>query len=112
MIAPGVGTVIGSVVGGISGATLGKAMSDWCTQKLFGLPQSEALENSYRFLELPCDASNDKINTSFKQKALKFHPDKGGNYEDWHKLQYCLAVIKVSFIFKVIQSSNNYLIFT
>jgi len=30
-------------------------------------------------------------------RLLKFHPDKGGNYEDWHKLQCCLAVIKVSF---------------
>ena len=93
---PGVGTVIGGIVGGITAASVMSALSDWVTQKIFNLPKEEALENAYRFLGLSYGASNDQINAAFKRLVLKYHPDKGGSYEDWHKLQVSMAVIKAS----------------
>jgi hypothetical protein len=96
LIFPGVGTVIGAVVGSIAGTAITSCLSDWITQKIFDLPKSVALENAYRFLGLQNGASNDEINSSFRRLALRYHPDKGGNYDDWHKLQYYMAIIKIS----------------
>jgi hypothetical protein len=96
LIFPVVGTVIGAVVGGVAGTAITSCLSDWLTQKIFDLPKSVALENAYRFLGLQYGASNNEINSSFRRLALRYHPDKGGNYDDWHKLQYSMAIIKLS----------------
>ena len=88
-ILPVVGTAIGGFVGGIAAASVMSALSDWVTQKIFNLPKEEALENAYRFLGLSYGASNDQINTAFNRLVLKknkYDSDKGGSYEDWHKL--------------------------
>ena len=95
-IAPGLGTVVGGVIGGVAATELGNFLSDWATQKIFGLPKQEALENAYLFLGLKCNASNSEINSSFKRLALQYHPDKGGDVKDWHRLQMSMGVIKVS----------------
>ena len=95
-ILPGVGSAIGGFVGGNAAASVMRALSDWVTQKIFNLPKEEALENSHRFLGLSYGASNDEINAAFKRLVLKYHPDKGGSYKDWHKLQVSMAVIKAS----------------
>jgi hypothetical protein len=95
-IFPGVGTVIGGVVGSLAGTTVTTSLCDWATQKIFDLPKTVALENAYIFLGLQNGASNNEINSSFRHLALMYHPDKGGNYDDWHKLQFSMAIIKMS----------------
>lgn len=95
-ISPGLGTIIGGVVGGVISSTVASTFSDWATQKIFNLPKEEALENAYRFLGLSYGASNNEINSCFRLLALEYHPDKGGSYEDWHKLQLSLGLIKIS----------------
>ena len=90
------GSIIGAVLGGVTSATAANKISDWLTQKLFNLPKGAALENAYNFLGLEYGASNDEINSTFRQLALKYHPDKGGSYDDWHKLQVAMAIIKLS----------------
>jgi hypothetical protein len=95
-IFPGVGTVIGAVVGSVAGTTVTSSLSDWATLMMFDLPKSVALENAYIFLGLQNGASNDEINSSFRRLALRYHPDKGGNYDDWHKLQLSMGIVKLS----------------
>lgn len=93
-ICPGYGTLIGAVVGGIAGSAAASAFSEWLTSYFFNLPKSVALENAYRFLDLPSSCSNGDINTRYRTLALESHPDKGGNAEDFHKLQISVAIIK------------------
>lgn len=91
---------VGTIVGGIAGSVLSTAaagtLCDWFTQYLFDLPKEEALENAYNFLGVNMRASNAEINTAFRQLCLKHHPDKGGSAEQFHKLQVCMGVIRVS----------------
>jgi hypothetical protein len=99
VVAPGVpaiGSIIGSVAGGIIGSALATKLSEWLTQYFFNLSQYTVLENAYKFLELECGASNEKINSSFARKASEYIPDKGENDENWFKLQYHMSVIKLS----------------
>ncbi len=91
-----VGSILGGVIGGVASATAASNISDWLTQKIFNLPKEVALENAYRFLDLEYGASNVEINSSFRHLALEYHPDKGGSYDDWHKLQVTMAIIKLS----------------
>lgn len=93
---PGLGTVIGGIVGGAVAANVAAAISDMLTRTLFDLPKEVALENAYRFLELPTSASIREINSRYRQLALKYHPDKGGEREDWEKLQCSMGIIKAS----------------
>ncbi len=44
-------------------------------------------ENAYRLLELPTTCTDEKeITKAFKKLAMKHHPDKGGNEENFKKL--------------------------
>lgn len=95
-VAPGIGGAVGAVLGGVASASMATTLSDWINQKIFNLPRDEALENAYRFLELTCNASNDQINSSYRRLALEYHPDKGGSYEQWHKLQLSMGLVKIS----------------
>lgn len=95
-IAPGIGTIVGAVLCGVTSAFVVNKISDWMTQKLFNLPKEEALENAYRFLGLSYGASNEHINANYKNLAVKYHPDKGGSYEQWHQLQVSYSLIKIS----------------
>jgi len=94
-----VGAPIGALIGGVGLGTLASVgahtLSDRLTQWIFGLPQSEALENSYRFLGLQTSASNSEINTAYRKLALKYHPDRAtGNRDKWTQLQMHLEVIR------------------
>ena len=40
--------------------------------------------------------SMEAVNSAYKTKALKYHPDKGGNKADFIKLHTCVALIKIS----------------
>lgn len=96
MILPGAGGIIGGMIGGVVSANVASSVSDWITRKIFNLPKEVALENAFRFFDLPPNSSNDAINSKYRELALKFHPDKGGKRDDWEKLQIALAIIKVS----------------
>jgi hypothetical protein len=91
-----VGAVIGGIVGGLIGQISANSISDWITTKIFDLPPSEALENAYKHLGLHHTASYSEINSKFRQLSLRHHPDKGGNKEEFVKLNQMMAVIKVS----------------
>jgi hypothetical protein len=91
-----IGAVIGGVVGGLIGQISANSFSDWITSKIFDLPPSEALENAYNHLGLDHSASHSEINRRFRQLSLRHHPDRGGNKEEFVKLNQMMAVIKVS----------------
>ena len=93
-IAGPLGGVIGGAAGGWFTAAGMNYISDWMTQMLFGLPKKEALENAYRYLGVEMTASNARVNTAFRKLALKHHPDRGGNQDDFLILQLNMAVIK------------------
>ncbi len=94
MIAPGYGTVIGAFAGGAAGSFTASAFSEWLTAYLFGLPKHVAVENAYRFLDLSPSCSNVELKTQYRTLALRYHPDKSGNPENFHKLQVSTAIIK------------------
>lgn len=54
------------------------------------------VENAFRFLELPANASNDAIKSKYKQLDFDYHLIKCGNMDDWVKLQISYDIIKVS----------------
>lgn len=95
-IYPGIGTVIGGFLGQLVGSGISRKLSDWLTQKFFYLSKEAALQNAYTFLGLEYGASNTQISSNFRRLARKYHPDKGGSYDDWYKIQVAMAVIKLS----------------
>ena len=52
------------------------------------------LENAYKLLGVNYDATMDEIESRYRRLTLKYHPDKGGSYDSWHKLGKALADIK------------------
>ncbi|CAG0892411.1 unnamed protein product [Cyprideis torosa] len=59
--------------------------------------KDEALKNAYDWMDhLPCNASNEDIKDRYRELCLRYHPDKGGQQEDFQKLQCCMGVIKAS----------------
>ena len=47
-------------------------------------------------MKLNHHASNQEINTRFRELCLQYHPDKDGNVEDFHKLQSSMTIIRLS----------------
>jgi len=88
------GALIGGVCGGFAASMGAQALSDKLTQWFFDIPKSEALENAYNFLGLKASASNSDINSAYRQLALQYHPDKGGDRDNWTKLQYSIQIIR------------------
>ncbi|XP_028417040.1 uncharacterized protein LOC114541302 [Dendronephthya gigantea] len=91
-----IGGLVGGILGGFVGAAGMAYISDYLTQKLFGIPQDVALENAYRYLGVEMTASNAVVNKAFHRLCLQHHPDKGGKTEDFIILQAHMAVIKLA----------------
>jgi hypothetical protein len=91
---PGYGTLAGAVIGGLAGSIGASALAEWLTEYFFNLPKSIAVENAYKFLQLSPSCSKTESNGRYRTLALQFHSDKGGNAEDFHKLQISVAIIK------------------
>ena len=89
-------TLVGGVVGGWVSAAGTGYLSDWMTQRMFGLPKDEALENAYRYLGVKMTASNAEINSAFRRLCLKHHRDKGGNRDDFFILQCNMGTIRLA----------------
>ena len=52
------------------------------------------MEKAYKLLGVNYDATMDEIESLYRRLTLKYHPDKGGDYDNWHKLGKALAEIK------------------
>jgi DnaJ-class molecular chaperone len=46
-------------------------------------------EGLYKILEVPKNATTDEIKKAFRKKALKEHPDKGGDPEKVQIIRFC-----------------------
>jgi hypothetical protein len=90
------GLVAGSLIGGFFGANLAGNFSNWISRQLFDLPKDKALENAFKFMGLNHRATNQEINKRFRELCLKYHPDKGGSNDQFHQLQCCMAIIRIS----------------
>mmetsp|Transcript_148114 Transcript_148114/g.258418 ORF Transcript_148114/g.258418 Transcript_148114/m.258418 type:complete len:306 (-) Transcript_148114:244-1161(-) len=91
-----VGSGVGALVGGVVGSLVGASLTDSLTQMIFDVPKDAALENAYNFLGVHHDDDNYAVNKKFKELCLKYHPDKGGKAEDFHKLQVSMQVIRLA----------------
>ncbi|CAF1211103.1 unnamed protein product [Adineta ricciae] len=96
LIFPGVGTAIGGFLGGVLGGAVAGGLSSWLTEHIFDLAPTVALEKAYRYLGVSHHCSNDEINKAYRRLALQCHPDKGGNSEDFVKLNTQVAIIKAA----------------
>ena len=56
--------------------------------------RDDELEKAYKLLGVNYDATMDEIQSRYRRLALKYHPDKGGDYDDWHKLVKAMDIIK------------------
>ena len=52
------------------------------------------LEIAYEILGMDPDATMDQIKSRYKRLARKHHPDKGGSYPNWHRLEKAMTNIK------------------
>lgn len=80
----------GAAVGSGLGGNVANALYDW----LFGLPKNKALDNAYKFIGLSETSSDSEFNSRYRQLALIYHPDKGGDRDKWNKLVCSVALIK------------------
>ncbi len=92
------GGPIGAAIGGIAGSLIGgftaSALSKMLTKEIFDLPKSKALEDAYKFMGLYHRCSNEEVNQRYKELALKYHPDKGGDEKMFQKLPVYVSIIK------------------
>lgn len=91
-----IGMIAAGIAGGIISSNAARLLSDRLTQKLFGVPKDEALENAHRFLGVSTTCSNEDINKAYRALCLKHHPDKGGKAADFHLVQVNMAIVKVA----------------
>jgi DnaJ family protein A protein 2 len=50
--------------------------------------------NPYEVLGISKDASSDEIKRAFRKRALQCHPDKGGDHEDFKKINEAYEILK------------------
>ena len=91
-----VGAVVLGAAGSIGGTFIGSVLIDKLTESLFDLPPTVALEKAYDYLGVHHTATNGELNQAFHRLCLKHHPDKGGNQEDFLKLQCQFELIKLA----------------
>jgi DnaJ family protein A protein 2 len=58
-------------------------------------PEPQEIDNQefYQILEVPQEASQDDIKKSYRKKVIRLHPDKGGDPEDFKKLQAAYEIL-------------------
>ena len=83
------------LLGSTASALAGCAVKE-ITCQLFDMPQDEALEQAYKFMELRKSCSNGDVNATYKSKVRKYHPDKGGDKEKFQELQICMEIVRAA----------------
>lgn len=99
----GLGKGPGALVGGFFGAIIGSEAAQktfrWTIGQVFTLPPSKQIADCYAVLGVDDVASNDNVNSAYRQKARILHPDKVGDdpelREKWYKLESCMTLIKL-----------------
>jgi DnaJ family protein A protein 2 len=58
-------------------------------------PEPQEVDNKefYEILEVPQEASQEDIKKSYRKKVIRLHPDKGGDPEDFKKLQAAYEIL-------------------
>jgi len=91
-----VGAVVGAVVGGVAGAFLGGGATESGMSTLLGgsTDRRAQVRKAYATLELDHGASNAQVREAYKRLAHKTHPDKGGNEEQFVKINTAYELIR------------------
>jgi len=90
-----IGVLVGTFVGGLISGGLAKLIIEELTESIFDLPKDEAVEKAYRYFGLHHKCSNEELNKAYRKKCRQHHPDKGGNEEDFLRVQSHFAIIKM-----------------
>ena len=91
-----IGAVAFGAIGSLAGTFGASLLMDQLTNLIFDLPPTQALEESYKYLKIRHTATNEELNKAFRELCLKHHPDKGGNADEFLKLQSMFQVIKIA----------------
>ncbi|KAH3698274.1 uncharacterized protein LOC127862688 [Dreissena polymorpha] len=63
-------------------------------KKWVSLLMNKEIENAYALFGTDASASDDKIESCYRKRARKYHPDKGGDIVKWIQLQHAIALIR------------------
>ncbi|CAL1129005.1 unnamed protein product [Cladocopium goreaui] len=90
----------GLIFAGLAGGVLASGLTTMGVkslfQSLFGTDRDRALEKAYATLELKQGASPHEVRHAYLTLAKKAHPDKGGNREDFIKINSAYELIRAS----------------
>lgn len=94
-----IGAILGAVVGGVAGSTVGDKVASAGLDTFLGggtCEQRSALRKAYCKLGLEQGASNADVNTKYHQFCEEKHPEKGGDYDEWIKINAAYEIIRAS----------------
>jgi hypothetical protein len=63
-------------------------------QKLLEMEKQKLSQMIYELLGEKPGPTMDEIKSRYRRMTLKYHPDKGGSYDDWHRLEKAMEIIK------------------
>jgi hypothetical protein len=62
--------------------------------KLLEMEKQKLSRMIYELLGEKPGPTMDEIKSRYRHMTLKYHPDKGGSYDDWHRLEKAMEIIK------------------
>ena len=62
--------------------------------KLLEMERQKLSQMIYELLGEKPGPTMDEIKSRYRRMTLKYHPDKGGSYDDWHRLEKAMEIIK------------------
>lgn len=98
-VAAMIGAVAGAVAGGIAGAIAGDTVASAALDSFLGggtCEQRSALRKAYRQLGLEQGVSNADVKRKYHQLCREKHPDKGGDHDEWIKINAAYEIIRAS----------------
>merc|ERR1719408_549012 len=90
---------VGAVVGGVAGAIVGDNVASGALNSLLGggtCEQRATLRKAYRELGLEQGASNADVRAKYLKLSREKHPDRGGNKQDFVKINAAYELIRAS----------------
>merc|ERR1719506_1547360 len=94
-----IGGIVGAVVGGVAGAVLGGWTASKALDTFLGggtCEQRAALRKAYRQLGLDKDAPNNVVRAKYLQLTEEKHPNKGGDKDEFVKINAAYEIIRAS----------------